>query len=366
MEFEYPLMLLLLLFVPVLGLLFWLAMRQNQEMRSRFGDWAVFKQLIPDYAPGRNLLKFSLVIAAYSLLVIAVANPRIGSRTQKIKRQGIDVYIALDISKSMWAQDVTPKGIDRLEKARLLALKLVDELRGERIGLIFFAGEAFMKMPLTLDYSATQLFLNDEIDHEELMPGSAINEVLGLVVKSGATQETQRKQRALIIISDGEEHDQKGVEAARESRNNGVTTFTIAVGSEQGANIPLARDGSPGFHTDKSGQVVKTAVNKVWLKQVAEAGGGKFFDIEEGNVIIGRLRQALNTIEKEEFNEQKFDEYDTYYQYFVFLALGLLAAELLISYRKKQEKADKMTVTTDTAKPKKIKIEKEDEALVEN
>lgn len=344
MELEYPFMLFLLVFVPVLGLLFWLAMRYNQEMRQRFGDWAVFQQLIPDFAPKRSPLKFGLVLGAYILLVIAVANPRMGSRTQKITRAGVDVYLALDVSKSMWAKDVTPRSIDRLEKARLFCIKLIEELKGERIGLIFFAGEAFVKMPLTLDYSAPLLFLNDEIEYDELMPGTALNEVISLAVKSVTNKEDNKKrQLALIILTDGEDHDQKGVDAAREAKVDGVRTFTIAVGSEQGGNIPLSRDGKPGLHTDKSGQVVTSAVNKVWLKQVAEAGAGRFFDIEDGNSIIGNLRNALSKLDKEEFNEQQFDEYDTYYQYFVFFALLLLSAEFIISYRKKTRDAKKTT-----------------------
>lgn len=337
MELEYPFMLILLVFVPVLIILFWLAKRYNQEMRQRFGDWAVFQQLIPNFAPKRSPLKFGLVLGAYILLVIALANPRMGSRTRKIKREGVDVYIALDISKSMWAKDVTPRNIDRLEKARLFSLKLIEELRGERVGLIFFAGEAFMKMPLTLDYSAPLLFLNDDIEHDELMPGTALNEVIELAAKSIANKEdeTKKRQVALVILTDGEDHDQKGVDAARAAKVNGVRTYTIAVGSQQGANIPLTREDKPGFHSDKNGQVVSSAVNKVWLKEVADAGAGRFFDIEDGNSIITSLHNSLSKLDKEEFNDQQFDEYESYYQYFVFLALLLLGAEFIISYRKK-------------------------------
>jgi Ca-activated chloride channel family protein len=337
MDFEYPFMLYLLLFVPVLLFLFWIALRHNKAMRERFGDWAVLQRLVPDFAPKRSPLKFGLVLAAYILLVIAIANPRMGSRTRKVKREGVDIYIALDISRSMWVKDVTPKGMDRLEKARLFSMKLIDELRGNRIGLIFFAGEAFVQMPLTFDYASAQLFLNEGLGDFEITQGTAIGELLELAVKSGQSPENEekRKQKALIILSDGEDHEKKGQAAAREAKNNGVTTFCIGVGASEGSPIPLTREEQTGYHADKSGKTVQSAADKVWLKQVASAGAGKFFDIEDGNAIIGKLRSELNKLEKEEFDSQNFDEYETYYQWFVFLALALLAAEFVITYRKK-------------------------------
>jgi Ca-activated chloride channel family protein len=338
MDFQYPFMLWLLLFVPLLGFLFWLAYQHNQNMRAQFGDWVVFQRLIPDYVEGRSPWKFGLAILAYILLVFAVANPRMGSRIGKIKREGVDVYIAMDISRSMWAKDVVPNGIDRLEKARMFSLNLIDELRGERIGLIFFAGEAFLQMPLTTDYSAAELFLHDGMGDYEIVQGTAIDEVLELAKKSGQQQSeeevpTKTRQKAVILISDGEEHDQKGVEAAKDARQYGVRTFTVAVGSSKGSPIPLNRDGQAGYHTDKSDQVVKTAVNKVWLKEIAEAGGGSFFEVEKANA-ARQIHKTLGKMEKGEFDEQKFDQYETYYQYLVFIALLLLIAEFMISYRK--------------------------------
>lgn len=338
MDFEYPFMLWLLLFVPLLGFLFWLAYQHNQNMRAQFGDWSVFQRLIPDYVPGRSPWKFGLAITAYILLVFAMANPRMGSRTRTIKREGVDVFLAVDISRSMWAKDVIPNGIDRLDKARMFALKLIDELRGERVGLIFFAGEAFLQMPLTTDYSAAELFLHDGMGDYNIVQGTAIDEVIELVKKTGQDQKeesegTKLRQKALIIISDGEDHDQKGVEAAKEARQYGLHCFSVAVGSTKGSPIPLSRDGQAGYHADKNNEIVKTAVNKVWLKQIAEAGGGAFFEVEKA-AITKRIHKALGKIEKGEFDEQKFDEYDTYYQYLVFVALLLLIAEFVISYRK--------------------------------
>lgn len=336
MDFQYPNMLYLLLLVPLLLFLFRVAVRRNNAMREQFAKWAVLQQLLPDFAPKRNALKFGLLLGAYVLLVIAFANPRIGSVTRKVKREGVDIYIALDISRSMWAKDVKPNGIDRLEKARLFALKMIDELKGNRIGLIFFAGEAFLQMPLTLDNNAPLLFLNEGLGDFEIMQGTAFEEVLGLAAKTGKDpkdEDQRNKQRALIILSDGEDHDKKGTNAAKAAKKNGVTTFCIAVGSEKGAIVPETRN-ELSEAKDKNGKTVISSSDKKWLKDIAQAGSGKFFDIENGNAIIGQLKKEFNRMQKEEFETNMFDEYESFFQLFVFIALGLLIAEFMISYRK--------------------------------
>jgi len=336
MDFQYPYMLYLLLLVPLLIFLFREAVRRNNAMREQFAKWAVLQQLLPDFAPKRNPLKFGLLLGAFVLLVIAFANPRIGSVTRKVKREGVDIYIALDISRSMWAKDVRPNGIDRLEKARLFALKMIEELKGNRIGLIFFAGEAFLQMPLTLDNNAPLLFLNEGLGDFEITQGTAFEEVLGLAAKTGKDpkNEDQRiKQRALIILSDGEDHDKKGTSAAKTAKKNGITTFCIAVGTEKGAIVPERRN-ELSETKDKKGKTVISSADKKWLKEIALAGSGKFFDIDNSNAIVGQLKKEFNRLQKEEFETNMFDEYESFFQIFVFLALGLLVAEFIISHRK--------------------------------
>lgn len=346
MDLEYPYMLLLLLLVPLLVFLFREAVRRNNAMREQFAKWAVLQQLLPDFEPKRNHLKFWLTLGAFVLLVIAFANPRIGSVTRKVKRDGVDLYIALDVSRSMWAKDVKPNGIDRLEKARLFALKMVEEFKGNRIGLIFFAGEAFLQMPLTLDNNAPLLFLNEGLGDFEIMQGTAFEEVLGLAAKAGKdpNEEDQRvKQRALFILSDGEDHDKKGSKAAKLARNSGVTTYCIAFGSENGAIVPEIRN-ELSEAKDKNGETVISKTDKKWLKNIAQAGSGKFFDIENDNAILGQLKKELKRLEKEKYDTKIFDEYESYFQVFVLLALALLLTEFLISYRKEPlQKENKRT-----------------------
>ena len=354
MDFQYPNMLYLLLLLPLLIILFRLAEKRNNAMREQFAKWAVLQQLLPDFAPKRNALKFKLILAAYVLLVIAFANPRIGSITAKAKREGVDVYIALDISRSMWAQDITPKGIDRLEKARLFSLKLIEQLKGNRIGLIFFAGEAFLQMPLSLDNNAPLLFLNEGLGDFEITQGTVFEEVISLAVKTGknpSQEDGDIKQRALIILSDGEDHDKKGTKAAKEAKKFGVTTFCIGIGSENKSMVPVARNELSTPSKDKNGDIIYSKSDKNWLKNIAAAGTGKFFDIEEGNEIFRNLKKELNRIEKEEFDTKNFDEYQSFYQLFVLLALGLLLADFIISFRKEPlAEEDKKTEISETLK----------------
>lgn len=156
MQFESPSLLALLVCIPLIIILFIRAQRLNAQVRARFGSWTAFQRMIPTFAPGRNKLKFVLSVLALSLMILAWANPRMGSRSRKVERAGVDVYLALDLSRSMWAKDVQPRGMDRLEKARLFSLDLLQGLANNRVGLIFFAGEAFLQMPLTLDHSSAQ------------------------------------------------------------------------------------------------------------------------------------------------------------------------------------------------------------------
>jgi Ca-activated chloride channel family protein len=346
MDFEYPGMLYLLLLLPLFVFLFREASRRNSALREQFAKWAVLQQLVPDLATKRNPLKFGLILGAFTMLVIAFANPRSGSVTRKVKKEGVDIYIALDISKSMWAKDVTPNSLDRLEKARLFALKLIEELKGNRIGLIFFAGEAFLQMPLTLDNSAPMLFLNEGLGDFEITQGTVFEEVISLAAKTGKKpdDEDQRiKQKALVILSDGEDHDKSGTKAAKAAKKLGVTTYCIGIGSENGKKVSAERGGDPGYLKDKNGETVVSSADKKWLKEIASAGSGRFFDIEDGDAIFANLKKELNRLEKEDFETQLFDEYESYFQFFVLIALGLLVAEFIISYRKepKANSADK-------------------------
>lgn len=338
MQFESPSLLALLVCIPLIIILFIRAQRINAQIRARFGSWAAFHRMIPAFAPRRNRLKFTLASLALSLMILAWANPRMGSRSRKVERAGVDVYLALDLSRSMWAKDVQPRGLDRLEKARLFSLELLQGLANNRVGLIFFAGEAFLQMPLTLDHSSAQVFLYNGLEEVELMQGSTIEKVLELVQKSEIQPDGKQHQKAVVFVTDGEEHSPKALEAAKQARQNGIFSYTISVGSNQGAKIPLQRENELGFHRDKRGEEVVTATNKKMLAELAQIGGGQAFDIDQGKNILPALLKDFKKLEQQEFDELQYDDFDSYYQYLLAPALLFLFFEFFLAYRKNHKR----------------------------
>ena len=275
-------------------------------------------------------MKFSLLLIAFAFLVIALANPQMGNKTQSIKRQGVDVFIALDISRSMWAQDLKP---NRMERARQFAQKLVQSLKGDRIGLILFAGQAYLQMPLTVDYAAAEMFVRTASPAIEITQGTAIEEAINLVVELGEKEESQ-KQRAIVVLTDGENHEPAAVTAASKAKDNGITTFLVGAGTEAGAPIPVSERGRRQFKLDKQGQIVQSKMNGTLLQAIATAGGGDVLDITNPDKAIGQLRRQFSKLEKSEFEQQNFDVFETYFQYFVAIAFFLLLIEFCIDYRK--------------------------------
>lgn len=329
MHFENPQYFYLLILVPLLTLFFaWVMLRINKQ-RKLFGA-QLLARLAPDMSAYKRPVKFGLSMLAVIFMVTALANFRMGNKTQTIKREGVDVFIALDVSKSMRAQDIKP---DRMERARQFATKLINKLKGDRIGLILFAGQAYLQMPLTIDYSAALLFVSTASPDLEITQGTAIEEAIDLAMKSGQKDEDQ-KQRALVVITDGENHETLAISQAQKARDAGVSTFVVAVGTEKGAPIPLQMAGYSGFQQDKNGKIVQSQLNKGLLKQIAEAGGGDYYHISDGDEIITRMQSKMSKLQKEEFEQRSFDTFETYFQYFVAFALFFLMMEFILSYRK--------------------------------
>ncbi|MCP4443702.1 MAG: VWA domain-containing protein [Aureispira sp.] len=315
--------------VPLLTIFFWVVMIRINKQRELFGA-QLLARLAPDLSPYKRPVKFGLSMLAVIFMITALANFRMGNKTQTVKREGVDVFIALDVSKSMRAEDIKP---NRMQRARQFATKLVNALRGDRVGLILFAGQAYLQMPLTIDYSAALLFVRTASPDLEITQGTAIEEAIDLAMKSGQTDEN-KKQRALVVITDGENHESVAVDMAKKARAEGVSTFMVAVGTEKGAPIPLQMPGYSGFQQDKQGKIVQSKLNKGLLKQIAEAGGGQFYHISEGDAIITRMQRKMSKLQKEEFEQRNFDTFETYFQYFVVFALLFLIIEFALSYRK--------------------------------
>ncbi len=322
--------------IPVLIAVFWVMAYFRKKALEQFGDPQIIQRLMPQFSRYKHLLKFVLLTVAIILSIIALANPQWGTKKEKVQRKSIDVFVALDISQSMLAQDISPS---RLDRAKNFARNLVEGLKGERMGLILFAGNAYLQMPLTTDYAAAQLFLKSANTNQAPTQGTAISEAIDLAERTFG--EDNKQHKALIIITDGENHDEETLERAQEARENGLMIFTIGVGTPDGGYIPMYYAGQSGFKMDRSGNPVKTQLNEEMLTQVAEAGAGAYYNLVDGDQVITALKTRIEQIEKREFEQRSFTEYESYYQYFLALALLFLLIEFIFSYRKNRWLGDK-------------------------
>lgn len=337
-HFESSQYFLLLLLIPLFLLLYVIASRKSGKELGVFSQEAK-KRLLQGYAPWKSKLKFFFFSLALLFFVVALVNPRAGAITQSVKRQGIDVLLALDVSRSMLAEDVQP---NRMERARQFALKYVRSLGGDRVGIILFAGQAYLQMPMTTDYAAAELFLRTAGPKLELAQGTAMEEVYRLALQL-RMQDQKMKQKALLFITDGENHEEPNISAAAaQAQGEGISSFVLRVGTEQGGKIPLRELGEEGYHKDRQGNEVLSTGNIELMKELAKAGNGNYIDLSAKGIdaSIAELEGQLARIEKEEFEERRFDSFASYY--YVFLALGMLflALEQSLGFReRKKQKA---------------------------
>lgn len=330
-HFEQPYYFYLFLCIPVLIALFVAITMHNNKLRKHFGALIGLERLAPNISRLKGPLKFGIMMLAIAFLVVAMANPRMGHKTQSVKREGVDIYIALDISRSMWAEDIKP---NRMERSRQFAQKLVKAVRGDRVGLILFAGHPYLQMPLTTDYAAAQLFVQTASPKLDITQGTAIESAIDMVVELGEKEE-QKKQRALIVITDGENHELDAIQTAKNAKSKGVTTYVIGIGTESGAPIPIKDAAYPQFQLDKSGQIVQSKMNTDLIKKIAVSGGGNFYKANSSaDLVIAKLVNKMSKLEKTEFEQHEFDVYESYFQIFVAIALLLLTLEFFVSYRK--------------------------------
>lgn len=317
----------------VLGMaVFFIGARNYRKRRMlKFAGEEVLGELSLTYSGRRDKFKKILLLCAVFFLVISLMRPQWGSRWQDVKRKGVDIIIALDVSKSMLAQDVRP---NRLEKAKLAVKELVYKLQGDRIGLITFAGSAFTQCPLTSDYSGF-LFTLDEVDTDIIpQPGTAISKAITEAVKD--YEGGGKKYKALIIITDGEDHQGDILKLAQRAKEENIKIFCIGIGSKEGELIPLVENGG-GFLKDRGGNVVKTRLNEDVLKEIARNTGGSY--ARAGKLDFGLdfiYDQNISKMEKQEFESKMVKYYDQRFQIPLFLAIVLLIAEFLVTNRKKE------------------------------
>jgi len=329
-RFAYIENLYLLLLVPLLVLAFIVLMRLRRMAYRRFGSTEIMKQLIPEESPGRHILKFILLSLALTSVIIGVARPQFGSKLREIKREGVEIVIALDVSNSMMAEDIKP---NRLERAKQAISRLVDRLINDKIGLIVFAGDAYVQIPITTDYVSAKLFLS--AIHTDIVPkqGTAIGSAIELGMKSfGPGEETGK---ALIIITDGENHEDDAVEAAAMAVEKGIMVHTVGVGLPQGAPIPVDPGSSqPSFRKDREGNTIISKLNDKMLQEIAAAGNGVYIRSGEARLGLNTLFDEISRMEKQELEARIYSDYDERFQYFFGLGLILLFIEFFIMNRK--------------------------------
>lgn len=328
-RFEHPMFLYALLAIPILTVFFNLTRRARKKALLRFGEKDLVRRLMPQMSVLKDPLKFALLMLAFSLLIIAWANPQWGTKREKVKKKASDIIIAMDISNSMMADDVKP---NRLERARAFGLDLVRELKNERIGTIIFAGNAYLQMPLTTDYAAAAMFLNSANPQQAPTQGTAISEAIDVAEK--AFPEENKSHKVLIILSDGEDHDSEALARATEARDNGLIIFTIGVGSTEGGFMVEEFGGVQDYKRDENGEPIRTKINEQMLRALATAGEGDYFNIANTNGIIEALKSRIDKVEKREFETRAFNDYESYFQWFLSIALIILIIEFMIPYRK--------------------------------
>lgn len=324
--------LLLLAAVPVFVVLYFLLRSWRKNALKKFGDNSLVLQLMPLRANTKPLVKFILITLAFVFLTVAIAGPQLGTNLEEVKHKGVDVIIALDVSNSMKAEDIKP---NRLERSKQAIARLIDKLQGDRIGLIVFAGEAYVQLPITTDYGAAKLFLGS-ID-SDIVPtqGTAIGKAIDLAIESFAGSDSNKHNKSVIVITDGENHEDDAIEAAKEAYEKNITVHTIGMGSINGSPIPVFYNGMrTGFMQDQNGQTVMTKLDENNLQQIAEAGHGKFIRATTSDDGLGIIMKEINAMQKNEFGSKMFTDYADQFQYFIALALLLLLIEFIISEKR--------------------------------
>lgn len=325
-RFENPAFLYLLIIIPVIIVIRFLEMRKRKLKLKKFGDLSLLKQLMPDVSSSRKSLKFWLMVAALALLIVMLARPQMGTKISQEKRKGIEVIISLDISNSMRAEDVVPS---RLDKSKMLVENMVDNFTNDKVGLVVFAGDAFIQLPITSDYVSAKMFLQNTDPSLIATQGTDLAGAIELSSKSFTQQD--KVGRAILIITDGEDHEGGAIEAAEKARKNGIRVFVLGVGSTKGSPVP---DGNGGYMKDNSGQEVISVLNEEMCKQVAQAGGGAYIHVDNTSLAQRQLNDELTKLQKGDISSVVYSEYDEQFQAVGILVLILLIIEMLILERK--------------------------------
>lgn len=318
-RFESPAYLWLLWSIPVLAIIRFVCYKLRRKKLLRFGEMSLVNRLMPNVSKIRPSVKFWLSVAALALMIVMLARPQMGSKISHEERNGIETIIAMDISNSMLAEDVVPS---RLQKSKMLVENLVDHFTNDKIGLVVFAGDAFVQLPITTDYVSAKMFLQDINPSLIQTQGTDIARAISLSMNSFTQQNGLGK--AIILITDGEDHEGGALEAAKEAKKKGINVFILGVGSSNGAPIPL---GNGDYMRDNAGNTVMTALNEQMCRDVAKAGSGTYIHVDNTSDAQEKLNDELSRLQKGETDNVVYSEYNEQFQAFALLALILLIIE---------------------------------------
>ncbi len=328
LRFQYIDFLWLLLAIPLLVLVYLIWQKVRKNKLAKIGDLHLVNRLMPSYHPQRNHLKFLLKCVAIFFAIVALANLQSGARSEKVQRKGIDVMIAMDVSKSMLAKDVSP---NRLEKSKQFVLRLLEKLNNNRIGLIVFAGRAYTSVPLTVDLSALKMNLSTA--NPDMVPtqGTVLGEAISMARQSFNSKET--KYKSIILISDGEDHDESVNDEVKKAIEEGIMINTVGVGSKEGA--PIFDEENNENKRDENGEEILSKLNEKELQNIAQNGQGIYQHLSSTEKNVEMIANQINSIEQKNFGDTLFVDYNSYFQYFLAIALLLLIIDFLIPSRKK-------------------------------
>ncbi len=320
--------LLLLLLIPVFFLVQALVLRMRRNRIRKFGDEALVSGLMPSYSKGKVWVRLVLFSIGFFFFVIGLSRPQIGAKLKEHETKGAEIMIVLDVSNSMLAEDYSP---NRLERAKLAISRLVDKLREDRIGLIVFAGNSFVQLPITTDYVSAKMFLNSITTGSVPVQGTAIGEAINTAMRSFSVQ--SEKSRAIIVITDGENHEDDPVAAAKQAAEMGVRVFSIGVGSPEGKPIPM--DGE--LLKDKNGEIVVTRLDEKVLQDVAQAGNGVYVRAGNSEFGLNPIIENIKRMEDEKYSSIVFEEFDEQFMYFLGIALFFFVIEMLVGDRRSRK-----------------------------
>tara|TARA_R110000868_G_scaffold124959_4_gene330139 strand:+ start:72983 stop:74029 length:1047 start_codon:yes stop_codon:yes gene_type:complete len=321
----------LLFIIPVLVVLFVLLQIWKRSAQKKFADLTLLKRITPDKSIFKSTFKLILFILGLTFLIIGLVNPKIGTKLETVKREGVDIVFALDVSKSMLAEDIAP---NRLEKGKRLVSEIINQLGSDRIGIIAYAAQAYPQLPITTDYGAAKMFLQSMNTDMLSSQGTAINEAIELAATY--YDDEQQTNRVLFIISDGEDHAEgTTTNAVEKAVDEGIRIFTIGVGKPKGAPIPIKRNGVlESLKKDRNGEVVITKLNEPILQAIADEGNGEYINGDNTSEAVEYIKEQLNQMDKKEFEAKQFAEYKDQFQWFIGAGFLLLFLDLFVLDRK--------------------------------